>query len=62
MVVLTPPFVFDIFASVVTIYISQICGSFMIINGTIHVCASTATGVPVAPVEADIPPHAVSHR
>eukprot|EP00904_Undaria_pinnatifida_P001603 jgi/Undpi1/11443/HiC_scaffold_30.g13740.m1 len=41
---------------------AQICGSFMIINGTIHVCASTATGVRVAPVEADIPPHAVSHR
>lgn len=41
---------------------AQICGSFMIINGTIHVAASTATGVPVAPVEADIPPQAVSHR
>ncbi|CAN0224841.1 unnamed protein product, partial [Laminaria digitata] len=41
---------------------AQICGSFMIINGTIHVCASTVTGVPVAPVEADIPPQAVSHR
>ncbi|CAM9413534.1 unnamed protein product [Scytosiphon promiscuus] len=41
---------------------AQICGSFMIINGTIHMCAATATGVPVAPVEADIPPHPVSRQ
>ena len=34
----------------------------MIINGTIHMCASKATGVPVAPVEADIPPQTVSRQ
>ncbi|CAM9691753.1 unnamed protein product [Ectocarpus fasciculatus] len=41
---------------------AQICGSFMIINGTIHMCAATATGVPVTPVEADIPPQTVSRQ
>lgn len=41
---------------------AQICGSFMIINGTIHMCASTVAGVRVTPVEADIPPQAVLRR
>lgn len=40
-------------------YIVQICGSFMIINGTIHMCAATATRV--TPVEADIPPQTLGH-
>lgn len=40
----------------------QICGSFMIINGTIHAAAATATGVPVTPVEADIPPAQASRQ
>lgn len=40
----------------------KICGSFMIINGTIHAAAATATGVPVTPVEADIPPAQASRQ
>ncbi|CAM9114610.1 unnamed protein product [Sphacelaria rigidula] len=38
---------------------AQICGSFMIINGTINMCASTVTPVPL---QADLPPRPLGSR